>query len=43
MKLFEDFKSYEGLFYYLGAIVNFSQVRSSRITFSWFDLHFLSA
>jgi len=26
IKLFEDFKSYEGLFYYLGAIVNFSQL-----------------
>lgn len=26
IKLFEDFKSFEGLFYYLGAIVNFSQV-----------------
>lgn len=26
IKLFEDFKSYEGLFYYLGGIVNFSQV-----------------
>ena len=26
LKLFEDFKSYEGLFYYLGAIVNFSQL-----------------
>ena len=25
MKLFEDFKSFEGLFYYLGAIVNNSQ------------------
>lgn len=25
IKLFEDFKTYEGLFYYLGAIVNFSQ------------------
>lgn len=25
IKLFEDFKSFEGLFYYLGAIVNFSQ------------------
>jgi clathrin heavy chain len=25
IKLFEDFKSYEGLFYYLGAVVNFSQ------------------
>lgn len=26
IKLFEDFKSFEGLFYYLGAIVNFSQL-----------------
>lgn len=26
IKLFEDFKSYEGLFYYLGAVVNFSQL-----------------
>jgi clathrin heavy chain len=26
IKLFEDFKTFEGLFYYLGAIVNFSQV-----------------
>ena len=26
IKLFEDFKSFEGLFYYLGAVVNFSQV-----------------
>eukprot|EP01038_Epipyxis_sp_PR26KG_P012690 gene12690-17015_t len=25
IKLFEDFKSFDGLFYYLGAIVNFSQ------------------
>lgn len=25
IKLFEDFKSFEGLFYYLGGIVNFSQ------------------
>ena len=25
MQLFEDFKSFEGLFYYLGAIVNNSQ------------------
>lgn len=25
VKLFEDFKSFEGLFYYLGGIVNFSQ------------------
>jgi len=26
IKLFEDFKSYEGLFHFLGAVVNFSQV-----------------
>jgi clathrin heavy chain len=26
IKLFEDFKSYEGLFYYLGGIINFSQL-----------------
>lgn len=26
IKLFEDFKSYEGLYYYLSAIVNFSQL-----------------
>ena len=26
IKLFEDFKAYEGLFYYLGAVVNVSQV-----------------
>jgi clathrin heavy chain len=26
IKLFEDFKTYEGLFYYLGAIVNLSQL-----------------
>lgn len=26
IKLFEDFKSYEGLYYYLAAIVNFSQL-----------------
>ena len=26
IKLFEDFKSFEGLFHYLGAVVNFSQV-----------------
>eukprot|EP00607_Mallomonas_marina_P003718 CAMPEP_0182427698 /NCGR_PEP_ID=MMETSP1167-20130531/18991_1 /TAXON_ID=2988 /ORGANISM="Mallomonas Sp, Strain CCMP3275" /LENGTH=1652 /DNA_ID=CAMNT_0024610121 /DNA_START=314 /DNA_END=5272 /DNA_ORIENTATION=+ len=25
IKLFEDFKAYEGLYYYLGAVVNFSQ------------------
>eukprot|EP01035_Chromulina_nebulosa_P020076 gene20076-26070_t len=25
IKLFDDFKSYEGLFYYLGGVVNFSQ------------------
>jgi clathrin heavy chain len=25
IKMFEDFKSFEGIFYYLGAIVNFSQ------------------
>ena len=28
IKLFEDFKSFEGLFYYLGGIVNFSQLPS---------------
>ena len=28
IKLFEDFKSFEGLFYYLGSIVNFSQLPS---------------
>ena len=28
VKLFEDFKSFEGLFYYLGGIVNFSQLPS---------------
>jgi clathrin heavy chain len=35
IKLFEDFKSYEGLFYYLGAIVNFSQ--SSLVHFKYIE------
>ena len=29
--LFESFKSFEGLFYFLGSIVNFSQVNISRL------------
>lgn len=33
IKLFEDFKSFEGLFYYLGAIVNFSQLPSVHLKY----------
>jgi clathrin heavy chain len=35
IKLFEDFKTFEGLFYYLGAIVNFSQ--SSFVHFKYIE------
>ena len=31
--LFESFKSFEGLFYFLGSIVNFSQVDISSLFF----------
>ena len=33
--LFESFKSFEGLFYFLGSIVNFSQVNISRHFFNY--------
>jgi clathrin heavy chain len=33
MKLFEDFKSFEGLFYYLGAIVNNSQASAVHLKY----------
>lgn len=32
--LFESFKSFEGLFYFLGSIVNFSQVNISRLFYN---------
>eukprot|EP00981_Chlorochromonas_danica_P008853 scaffold2320_cov168-Ochromonas_danica.AAC.5 len=35
IKLFEDFKSFEGLFFYLGAIVNFSH--SSAVHFKYIE------
>ena len=38
--LFESFKSFEGLFYFLGSIVNFSQVNISRHSFNY-SRHFL--
>jgi len=33
IQLFEDFKTFEGLFYYLGAIVNFSQLPAVHIKY----------
>jgi len=35
--LFESFKSYEGLFYFLGSIVNFSQ--DQEVHFKYIQVH----
>lgn len=37
IEMFESFKSYEGLFYFLGAIVNFSQ--DPEVHFKYIQVH----
>lgn len=39
IELFESFKTYEGLFYFLGSIVNFSQ--DSEVHFKYIQVSFI--